>query len=122
MPRCTEPHVNAYRIAAIIVSGGRLVAVGRNSRKTSPVVARLAAMIGGRDGRRNCLHAELDALGRSPIHARGAVMYVARVHADGVTANSQPCPICQMELRRCGIRRAFYTTADGGYDVMDLLS
>lgn len=87
------------------------MAVGRNCKKTSPVIVKLGKQhgISVRDAKRNCIHAELDALRQANGHARGGVMYVARVTANGNVAHAKPCPICQGAITTAGVRRVEYT-------------
>lgn len=107
------PRLSPYRLVAVLVAGGHVVAIGKNGCKTSPVIQLLCAHREGRDGKRVSLHAELDALRQSNGNARGAVMYVARVRADGSVGNAMPCGICQEQLARRGVRVVHYTTEDG---------
>jgi deoxycytidylate deaminase len=51
----------------------------------------------------------MEALKRSNGHARGAVMYIARVTAVGMPVSAAPCGLCRAMLVAEGVRRVVYT-------------
>lgn len=65
------------------------------------------------------LHAEkrcLDALG-GKVPPR-SVMYVVRTRrGDGSVGMAKPCAACQKLLAACGIKRVYYSTNTGGWEV-----
>lgn len=42
---------------------------------------------------------------------RGAVVYLARTSANGEWANSKPCQLCEMKLRKAYVKRVYYTVS-----------
>lgn len=113
LPLPPAPPGRVFRLAALVVSGGRVVALGHNRLKTSPVVDALSRIYPeGRNSFRRWIHAEMDALRQSNGNARGATLYVARVTADGTPVNASPCGLCRAMMAEKGIRRAFYTIGD----------
>ncbi len=57
------------------------------------------------------LHAEMHAVIRcADKDLLGADMIVARARSGGQAGLARPCQTCQSVLKRCGIKRVFYTT------------
>lgn len=87
-------------MSAILVRGGRIVAVGNNTT-----------------GHRGAsIHAEQDVLRqvqRQKNRAEGADMYVFRFGADGHHRHSKPCRHCYDSMREAGVSRVFYYDEDG---------
>lgn len=54
-------------------------------------------------------HAEMSALRQAGV---GDTVFVARIHRDGSTAMAKPCAACEIELRKAGVSRAFFTLYD----------
>ncbi|MFJ7305861.1 hypothetical protein [Streptomyces sp. NPDC099088] len=87
-----------YRLGAVLVVGSRVLAASPNLRRNSPTV----------DFRHATFHAEEAVLRRAPRTA-GAVVYVARVNAEGSRMLAKPCPRCQQALAAAGVSRVYYT-------------
>ena len=87
-----------YQVGAVLAAGSRVLAVGQNVRRNSPVV----------DFKHATFHAEETVLRRTR-RAVGAVIYVARINAAGAPALAAPCPRCQEALRAAGVVKAIYT-------------
>jgi len=100
-----------HRHAAVVVKGGRVLAVGRNRAKTHP------DSIFYEDGQRilKSIHAELDAISRvkNKEQLRGATIYVARLGRAGSPGMSCPCKMCQQLINKHGLKRAIFTTEYG---------
>lgn len=87
---------------------GRRLAKGRNSyTQTHPVQAMYAKKAG--QPNRVFLHAEIDAL----IRVRGGKPYkisIKRKNAKtGRVGLAKPCPVCELAIKRAGIKQVEYT-------------
>jgi len=86
---------------------GRLLSAAFNSyTKTHPLQAYLAKMVG--HGEKTCLHAEIAAI----LKCKGKPIYritTERYDSNGLPANAQPCPICQLGIKMFGITIVEYT-------------
>jgi deoxycytidylate deaminase len=90
-----------HQLCALVVNKNRVLSVGYNSDKTHPIAKTNMQM----------LHAEMHAVLRCPEgDLRGADVIVARARAGGKAGLAKPCAACEGILRRCGVRRVFYTT------------
>ncbi|MFJ9605756.1 hypothetical protein ACIRS1_05285 [Kitasatospora sp. NPDC101176] len=98
-----------FKMAAVLASGSRVLAVRTNVRRNSPKI----------DYRNATFHAEEAAL-RRVRHPVGAVAYVARVGHDLTPMLARPCPDCQRLLAEAGVTRAYYTVGPGEYGRLDL--
>lgn len=49
----------------------------------------------------------------------GAVVYVARIKANGESAIAKPCKNCQKALKSKGVKRVYYTVDNDSFDYMD---
>lgn len=99
-----------FALGAILVKGGNVISTGVNKRKTDPIVQRLSREIREVKPFRRCTHAELDCIGRLPEDVtKNAVLYVARITRNLVSANAEPCPICKRQLMLTGIRKVHFT-------------
>jgi deoxycytidylate deaminase len=96
-----------FKHGAVLAVGKRVLAVGVNTFRCNPQSAS--------DPKREAsFHAEVAVLRQLgyAVPSR-AVLYVARVNKAGDTLLSAPCPNCQQEINRTGIRTVVYTTGDG---------
>lgn len=90
--------------AAIIVKGGRILAMKTNKGRNHPDIVSDAKTDAA-------IHAEVAALRACPpdMDLHGATIYIARAGRRGVPLMSKPCPNCQDALRARGIRKVIYT-------------
>lgn len=97
-----------YRLGAVAVRSGSVLATGCNRRRNDPATAH------GVDRSAWSVHAE-DACLKNirPGRARGATLYVARVSVRGSARLARPCTSCQLEALRAGIAKMVYTTTNG---------
>lgn len=51
---------------------------------------------------------------------RGAIVYVARVRADGSFGNAKPCANCEKVLRQKGVKKIYYSLGDEEYGVLHI--
>jgi len=105
-----------HRLGCVVVNKHKIISSGYNSHtRCHRVQAELDAKKFGTycPGR---LHAEADALIpliKSGIDLSKATIYVYREHKDGTTAMARPCSSCQELIKKCGIKKVFYTTELG---------
>lgn len=107
----TDGTIN-YRLGAVVVKGGSVISMGRNTRRYSGFADKMAATKGKKAW---SLHAEVSALlGLSQDQTKGADLYVTRVLACGNRLTmSKPCESCMAAIYHCKIRRVYYTDYDG---------
>lgn len=102
-------------IGAIVVNKHKIISSGYNSGSKCH---RLQAELNQKrfhTPSRGEIHAELDALLPliNKVDLSGAHLYVYREYGDGSLAPCRPCKACMSIIRRCGIKKIFYTTKDG---------
>lgn len=109
-------------VTAMIVSGGRVLSVGYNSRANSGLQERYKT-----NPHCNSIHAEVDAIlnVRRKIDLSGSkIIVVRRLKNDDIEnpilALAKPCPMCQAVLYSYGIRKAIYTINNNEYGVMKI--
>ncbi|WP_422396788.1 hypothetical protein [Streptomyces klenkii] len=91
-----------FRVGAVLVQGGRTLALASNVPRNSPSI----------DYKHASFHAE-EVIVRRVGAAPRAVLYVARVDRAGSPMLARPCRRCQFALYAAGITRAHYTTSQG---------
>jgi deoxycytidylate deaminase len=90
-----------YKHAAVLVKGGRVIAIGLNKRK--------AGMLADKVYGEKAWHSEADCL--LSIHKekiRGAYLYSAGKTKTGKLVNSKPCPCCQEFIKKYRLKGVFY--------------
>ena len=111
-------------VTAMIISGGRVLSVGYNSRRiASPLQDHYKV-----NAFCNSIHAEVDAVlnVRRKVDLRGSkIVVVRRLKFDTINnpflALAKPCPMCQAVLYSYGIKRAMYTISNNEYGVMKIV-
>lgn len=94
---CNQKH------GAIIIKGGRTLAVGINRTRNHPDHVPDPKT-------QAAVHAEVAAIRAcGDTNLKGATLYVARVGTKGQQMMSAPCENCQKALKAAGIRKVFYT-------------
>lgn len=116
-----DPSLAAF-VTAVIISGGRVLSVGYNSRATSGLQERYKT-----NPFCNSIHAEVDAIlnVRRKIDLTGSkIIVVRRLKSDSPDkpniAMAKPCLMCQAVLYSYGIRKAIYTIKNNEYGVMKI--
>ena len=137
LPRLTETRINHYlnlahnacyysdfmktRLGAVLIYKGKVMSVGWNSNKTSPLQKSLNRL---RDIPVDCgeahhtLHAEVACLTKAKdldIDWGRASLFICRIKKDGSRGLSRPCQGCQALIRSLGIKNVYYTTNDNGW-------
>jgi len=106
------PKVANHRLAAAIVSKGKIISIGSSSYKSSPFQKKYAA-----DEHKIFLHAEISAIKKAlrsltVDELKATSLYVCRVKSRG-WGNSKPCIGCQRAIVEFGIKNVWYTTESG---------
>jgi tRNA(Arg) A34 adenosine deaminase TadA len=99
--------VEPNRHGCVVVRRGKVVGRGWNKSKTHPAATIYHS---------GHMHAELSAIvATNSDDLRGADLFVSRVYRDksDTLGLSRPCEQCMSLIRNAGIRRIFFTTADG---------
>lgn len=137
LPRLTETRINHYlnlaynacyysdfakaRLGAVLIYKGKVMSVGWNSNKTSPLQKSLNKF---RHYELDCgeahhtLHAEVACLTKAKdldIDWSRASLFICRIKKDGSRGLSRPCQGCQALIRSLGIKNIYYTTNDNGW-------
>jgi tRNA(Arg) A34 adenosine deaminase TadA len=90
-----------HQLCALVVKRNRVLSIGYNSRKTSPLMRTAMQM----------LHAECEAMARCYANSlQGSEIIVARIKNSGRPGLAKPCGFCENAMRDRGIRRVYYTT------------
>jgi deoxycytidylate deaminase len=95
-----------YKMAAVVVRGGRVIGTGVNRQKQGVLKHPAYAL--------KAIHSELDAiLGIDPDLLRGSTVYVSGVSKGNNLIKSAPCESCQQLMREYGIRAVVYHEKTG---------
>lgn len=96
----------AYRLAAIAVRGGSVLAVGVNKHRNNPLwLPELPRSEWSTHAEESCL--------KQISKPANCTLYVARVTPGGNFAMARPCSECQMLAMEYGVSKVIYTTSDG---------
>lgn len=104
------PSREGYRLGAVAVRGGQLLGRGANRHRNDPT------QCPGVDRSHWSVHAEHDCL-KGVSDAAGATLYVVRIKKCGALAMARPCANCWDLIRKAGISRVVYSTAEGSLQV-----
>lgn len=106
---------NQFKFSAAIVHKKQIIAIGKNSYKTHPLMAEW-----GQNEESICLHAEIDAIKNalrkvSVDHLEKCDLYVVRVKRptydsdDWVHGLAKPCDGCLRAIANFNIKNVYYT-------------
>lgn len=103
------------KIGAVVVNKHRIISSGYNSKDKCH---RLQVELNKKrfnEPSKGAVHAELDALLPliNKVDLSNATMYIYREYKDGTIAMCRPCKSCMSIIRRCGIKKIYYTTPEG---------
>ena len=93
----------AHKIGAVLIRKNKIIALGFNKQKTSPLSPHAYKAI----------HAETDAIitaVRNKEDFKNTELYVFRATKDGVPALSFPCSSCLTFIQQLPIRKVHYTS------------
>ena len=139
LPRLTETRINHYfslarnacyysdfmkaRLGAVLIYKGKVMSVGWNSNKTSPLQRELNRYRGydvDSSIAHNTLHAEVACLTKAKdldIDWGRASIFVYRIKKDGSAGLSYPCKGCMALIKSMGIKNIYFSTENGwGYE------
>lgn len=102
-----KSNVYRYKIAAILVKGGRIIGVGINNNKRKGKTKH--EFYGKR-----AFHAELDLLSKfNPEEIKNATMYVAGINKNNKIILSKPCLHCQQLISMYNLKTVYYCDEAG---------
>ena len=139
LPRLTETRINHYfslahnacyysdfmkaRLGAVLIYKGKVMSVGWNSNKTSPLQRELNRYRGydvDSSIAHNTLHAEVACLTKAKdldIDWGRASIFVYRIKKNGSAGLSYPCKGCMALIKSMGIKNIYFSTENGwGYE------
>lgn len=139
LPRLTETRILNYlnlahnacyysdfmkaRLGAVLIYKGKVISVGWNSNKTSPLQRELNRYRGydvDASVAHNTLHAEVACLTKAKdldIDWGRASIFVYRIKKDGSAGLSYPCKGCMALIKSMGIKNIYFSTENGwGYE------
>ncbi|OZB98169.1 deaminase [Paenibacillus sp. XY044] len=113
LKKARKNRIDNYRLAATIIKGGRVIAVGVNSNKAGCLIDPLYENKG--------VHAELDALCKlSEKQIKGSIMYVAGWSKANNMITSKPCPKCQEYMKKFDLKAVYYSMPNGEYEELTI--
>jgi len=135
LPRLTETRINHYfnlarnacyysdfmkaRLGTVLIYKGKVMSVGWNSTKTSPLQRQLNRYRGydvDASEAHNTLHAEVACLTKAKdldIDWSRASIFVYRIKKDGSVGLSHPCKGCMALIKSMGIKNIYFSTENG---------
>lgn len=106
-----------YKHGALLVNGGSIINLAVNSDE----YCRFSSRFNKNSFYPASRHAEIAACLNQPASATGgATLYVVRVRKDGSLGMSKPCEVCQGAMEFLGIRKVYYSEADGSISEMKI--
>lgn len=104
-------------IGCIAVYKKRIIGIGYNSLKTSPIQAKYNALSGRKlmanKGRINeYIHAEMDCLNmirHMDVDFSKVRLYISRKNMLGEIGSCKPCEACEYAIKELGIKTVYYT-------------
>lgn len=142
LPRLSEARINHYfnlahnacfysdntrtKLGAILVYKNKVLSVGWNQNKTSPLQKTLNKNRGydvEASEARNSLHAEVNCLLKAKdldIEWGKTSIFVYRIKKNGDSGLARPCKGCQALIKSLGIKNVYYSTDYGwAYERME---
>ena len=101
-----------YHVAAVLRRNGKVIKIGENTDKTHPRFKRQYS-----DGTwASHMHAEMNVL---RFALPGDEVEVMRFSKCGHRFTmAKPCPLCEAELKRSGVKKVKYTNWEGEWEVL----
>lgn len=103
---------NRIHIGSCIIKKHSVISTGCNKTKSHPIQNKYNNALEYAK-KKDCLHAEIDALIKAGKEAKGSTMYVFRRGLDNIYRNCKPCPACMKMITDYGIKRIVYTIENG---------
>ena len=104
------------KIGSIVVYKHSVIGMGSNTLKTAPAQRVYNKFRGDQSPEIHRLHAEMQAISRARRNRsslKGAKLFVYRETKRGELAMCRPCAACMQAIKDAGIKKIYYTTADG---------
>lgn len=108
-----------FRVGCLLLSRGKVLVSSTNTDiKTHPIQAHFASRAGL--DKKVYLHAEVRAL-LKPWASRCDTLVVCRVNKKGELCMARPCPVCQLAIAESSIKRVYYSTNQGDWEILRLI-
>ena len=106
---------NKFKIGAVLVIKGKVVAKGFNSQKGHPLQRKYnEARKDMGENSHHPIHAEIDVLKKlKNVDLKNAELYIYNVNRNGSQRMARPCPACMDAIKQHGIGTIHYSTPDG---------
>lgn len=89
------------RVGSVITLKDKIIAMGHNKQKTHPKAPNAFKHI----------HGEFDAIMKAPKELlKGSSIYVYRITKGNNQGLSKPCKTCFDFIKKCGIKKVYYST------------
>ena len=102
-----------HNLGCVLVYKNKVISVGWNSNKTSPVQREYNHLRGFDATRFNSpTHAEMSAIIKAKdmsVDWSKVSIFIYREHKDGCTGLAKPCAACAQKIRDMGIKEIYYT-------------
>jgi deoxycytidylate deaminase len=105
-----------YKLGAVLVIKGRVIARGYNSAKSHPIQKRynMERLNMEHDSAPHHLHAEMEVLTKARgVDLRNAEIFVYHINAHGDQKMARPCAACMKAIKEHGVCVIHYSTPDG---------
>ncbi len=103
-----------FRVGAILLEKGRVVAAKTNSYKTHPLLAKYSEWPFQHAESACIIHRGIDNCDES-------TMIVARVNKKNKLTMAKPCECCYEFIKDAGIRSVFYSNWDGNFECLEIV-
>lgn len=106
---------NKFRIGAVLVMRGKVIARGYNSTKGHPLQKKYNELrVDMGENSHHPIHAEMDVLKQlKSVDLRGAEMYIYNLNTQGEQRMARPCAACMAAIKKHGIGIIHYSTPEG---------
>lgn len=106
-----------FRHGAVLVKHGSVLSAGLNKDRPCSFGDRFRP----RELGEATVHAELSAILNVPRkQTENSDVYVVRIGAKDEVRYSRPCPMCQAAMQFVGVKRVYFSSDDGQFEVMKL--
>lgn len=106
-----------YRLGAVLVIKGKIIARGFNAAKSHPLQKRYnIERTDIYDSAPHYIHAEMDVVKKikgTGIDLKHAELFIYHVSPTGEQKMARPCAACMSAIKECGIGIIHYSTPDG---------
>lgn len=116
---CYYSDYTKVRMGAVLIYKNKVISVGWNSKKTSPIQKKYNKFRGydvDASGTENTIHAEVSCLGRAKdidIEWSRANLFIYRIKKDESSGLARPCNACMALIKSMEIKNIYYSTNNG---------